>query len=49
MVADGLLRIAEGELQLTAAGRPLLPNADVFFPHRVRAKQADRPIVSKVL
>ena len=49
MVADGLLRIAEGELQLTEAGRPLLPNAAVFFPHRLRTKQADRPIFSKVL
>jgi hypothetical protein len=49
MVADGLVRIAEGELQLTDAGRPSLPDAAVSFPHRLRTKEPDRPIFSKVL
>jgi oxygen-independent coproporphyrinogen-3 oxidase len=46
MIADGLVRIAEGELQLTGAGRPFLRNAAVFFDHRLRAIEPDRPIVS---
>jgi oxygen-independent coproporphyrinogen-3 oxidase len=49
MVADGLVRIAEGELQLTEAGRPFLRNAAVFFDHRLRAHEPDRPIFSKSL
>jgi oxygen-independent coproporphyrinogen-3 oxidase len=49
MVADGLVRIAEGELQLTEAGRPFLRNAAVFFDHRLRANEPDRPIFSKSL
>jgi oxygen-independent coproporphyrinogen III oxidase len=49
MVADGLVRIAEGELQLTEAGRPFLRNAAVFFDHRLRANEPHRPIFSKSL
>jgi oxygen-independent coproporphyrinogen-3 oxidase len=43
------VRIAEGELQLTEAGRPFLRNAAVFFDHRLRANEPDRPIFSKSL
>ena len=49
MVADGLVRIADGELQLTEAGRPFLRNAAVFFDHRLRANDPGRPIFSKSL
>jgi oxygen-independent coproporphyrinogen-3 oxidase len=49
MVADGLVRIVEDELQLTEAGQPFLRNAAVFFDHRLRAKEPDRPIFSRAL
>jgi oxygen-independent coproporphyrinogen-3 oxidase len=49
MVADGLVRIVERELQLTEAGQPFLRNAAVFFDHRLRAQEPDRPIFSKSL
>jgi hypothetical protein len=49
MVADGLVRTAEGELQLTEAGRPFLPNAAVFVDHRLRTKEPNRPTFSKAL
>lgn len=49
MFADGLVRIAEGELQLTEPGRPFLRNAAVFFDHRLRLKEPGRPIFSKSL
>jgi len=50
VVATGpVVRIAEGELQLTEAGRPSLPDTAVFFSHRLRTKEPDRPIVSNAL
>ena len=49
MVADGRLRIAEGELPLTEAGLPFHPDAAVFLPRPLRMKRAERLIFSRVL
>jgi oxygen-independent coproporphyrinogen-3 oxidase len=49
MVADGLVRIVDDELQLTERGRPFLRNAAVFFDYRLRTKEPDRPIFSRSL
>jgi oxygen-independent coproporphyrinogen-3 oxidase len=49
MVADGMVRIADNELQLTETGRPFLRDAAVFVEHRLWTKEPDRPIFSKAV
>jgi oxygen-independent coproporphyrinogen-3 oxidase len=47
MIGDGLVRIEDGNLQLTEKGRPFLRNACVFFDLRLRASQPAGKLFSR--
>jgi oxygen-independent coproporphyrinogen-3 oxidase len=47
MLTDGLLRIENGKMQITEAGRPFLRNACAFFDRRLRKAQPATRIFSQ--
>jgi len=49
LLADGLLRIENGKLYLTEAGRPFLRNTCMFFDERLRRKAPETRIFSQSL
>ncbi len=47
MVNDGLVELTEKSVKITAAGRPFLRNACLFFDERLKRKQPDARIFSQ--
>ncbi len=49
LLSDGLVRVEDGYLRLTEAGRPFLRNACVFFDHHLRSKAPETRIFSSAV
>jgi oxygen-independent coproporphyrinogen-3 oxidase len=49
LVADGLVEIGDGDLRVTADGKPFLRNAAAFFDARLRASEPQGPVYSRAI